>query len=303
MLQKLAKNREQREAVHAHNEVGGLYRRRPDRRHHDWAWDIDAQSRPQLWPLVQVGAAFDDVWHAGSKMICASTLLYAKRASKWLQLRFFADDKEWEARVRTSMREAGRRTCRRRRSASTNATTAPGAVGRGDRPESCGMHSDDAERADISPWPLHGFADSLNLSVAAALFLQRLQDIDDPLWWGICLTRNGPRRRLWGVVSAHAPVRTTTCRTIAAHGGVLPRVGNPGRSNRASGWLSKSVVESNRRRANGRVLLCVVVHPQITSALLSANRCRRLMPAILPSAGPSIRNATSVTARPTRARA
>ena len=27
--------------------------------------------------------------------------------------------------------------------------------------------------------PLHGFADSLNLSVAAALLLQRLQDIDD----------------------------------------------------------------------------------------------------------------------------
>ena len=101
--------------------------------------------------------------------------------------------------------------------------------------------------------PLHGFADSLNLSVAAALLLQRLQDIDDTVVGDMSESERTALRREWYPLMLRPTDEPKEIERLAASGGVPPLGDLRRTSSHRAGWLSKSVVKSNAERgqANG----------------------------------------------------
>ena len=101
--------------------------------------------------------------------------------------------------------------------------------------------------------PLHGFADSLNLSVAAALLLQRLEDIDDTVVGDMSEAERTALRREWYPLMLRPTDDPEEIERLAASGGVPPLGDLRRTSSHRAGWLSRSVVKSNAERgqANG----------------------------------------------------
>lgn len=106
---------------------------------------------------------------------------YAKKASRWLTLRFFQTAEDCVSALREDGREiwvsdlSQDAVC-----LTTQKHTLPDKVALVMGTESTGASPIMLQAADLRVYlPLHGWADSLNLSVATALMTQRLLDIDE----------------------------------------------------------------------------------------------------------------------------
>ena len=109
--------------------------------------------------------------------------------------------------------------------------------------------------------PLHGFADSLNLAVAAALLLQRLQDIDDSVVGDMSEPERTALRREWYPLMLRPTDDPKEIERLAASGGVPPLGDLRRTSSHRAGWLSKTVVKATRRGGRrtglGRNIVCL----------------------------------------------
>ena len=180
---------------------------------------------------------------------------YAKRASKWLQLRFFADSEACVEALRADGREIWSTDLSQAAVCLTNAKLRlPARLAVVIGTESTGCSPTMLSAADRRIYmPLHGFADSLNLSVAAALLLQRLQDIDDSVVGDMSEAERTALRREWYPLMLRPTDDPEEIERLAASGGVPPLGDLRRTSSHRAGWLSKSVVKSNAERgqANG----------------------------------------------------
>ena len=180
---------------------------------------------------------------------------YAKRASKWLQLRFFADSAACVEALRADGREIWVTDLSQAAVCLTNAKMRlPARLAVVIGTESTGCSPTMLSAADRRIYmPLHGFADSLNLSVAAALLLQRLQDIDDTVVGDMSESERTALRREWYPLMLRPTDDPEEIDRLAASGGVPPLGDLRRTSSHRAGWLSKSVVKSNAERgqANG----------------------------------------------------
>ena len=180
---------------------------------------------------------------------------YAKRASKWLQLRFFADSEACVEALRADGREVWVTDLSQAAVCLTNAKLRlPARLAVVIGTESTGCSPTMLSAADRRIYmPLHGFADSLNLSVAAALLLQRLQDIDDSVVGDMSEAERTALRREWYPLMLRPTDDPEEIDRLAASGGVPPLGDLRRTSSHRAGWLSKSVVKSNAERgqANG----------------------------------------------------
>ena len=108
-------------------------------------------------------------------------IAYAERMAKWLELRFFESSEACVAALRADGRDIWVTDLSQAAVCFTNARMRlPKRLAVVIGTESTGCSPTMLAAADKRIYlPLHGFADSLNLSVAAALLLQRLQDVDE----------------------------------------------------------------------------------------------------------------------------
>jgi tRNA G18 (ribose-2'-O)-methylase SpoU len=188
--------------------------------HHIWLI-----APPKLEPVAATRQGRKKVWEDDQAEL-EEHVAYARSASKWLSLRFFDSSEECVA----ALREAGREIWVTDLSqAAVCLTSEKAALPRSMAivmgTESTGASPTMLAAADRRVYlPLHGWADSLNLSVAAAMFLQRLIDVDDTVVGDMAPEERAALRQDWYPKMARNgdTEEETRCAQLAAEGGVEP---------------------------------------------------------------------------------
>jgi len=114
--------------------------------------------------------------------------------------------------------------------------------------ESTGCTDEMLDNCDMRVYlPLTGFADSLNLSVAAALILQRLIDMDPSLMGSMSATERDGLRAKWYPKLARSPAEETEYKQMASNPPKPFRDMRRATEHRV-GWRGKKVTNKNNER-------------------------------------------------------
>lgn len=175
---------------------------------------------------------------------------YAKRASQWLSLRFFESSDDCV----TALREDNRQIWVTDLSQGAVCLTAA-PVELPDRlavvfgTEATGASPTMLAAADKRIYlPLHGWADSLNLSVATALVLQRLLDVDETVVGDMSEDERNALRKEWYPKMAKTPAEADEYLALAEQGKILP-LGDLRRVDKhRAGWLMAKVRRKNEAK-------------------------------------------------------
>ena len=196
----------------------------------------------------------ENVWKVDEEEL-RGHMAFAKRASKWLALRFFTSSEACVAALRKDGREVWVTDLSQVAVCFTNAKVRlPERLAVVIGTESTGASPTMLNAADKRIYmPLHGFADSLNLSVAAALLLQRLQDVDASVCGDMSEAERTKLRKEWYPLMLRPTHDPREIARLAASGGVPPLGDLRRTSSQRAGWLSPKVVKMNAAsgQANG----------------------------------------------------
>ena len=188
--------------------------------HHVWLI-----APPKLERDAEVRKQRKKVWEDDQAEL-AEHVAYARSASKWLSLRFFESSEDCVA----ALHEDGREIWVTDLSQGAVCLTAekqmlPRSLAIVMGTESTGASPTMLAAADRRVYlPLHGWADSLNLSVATALVLQRLLDLDDTVVGDMTPEESAALRREWYPKMARNgdEQERARCAELADQGGVEP---------------------------------------------------------------------------------
>mmetsp|Transcript_17247 Transcript_17247/g.53853 ORF Transcript_17247/g.53853 Transcript_17247/m.53853 type:complete len:204 (+) Transcript_17247:286-897(+) len=174
-------------------------------------------------------------------------MAYAQRASKWLEIRSFATTQACVEALRADGRDIWVSELAQAAECFTAEPTAlPRRLAIVLGTESTGASEKMLAAADRRVYlPLHGWADSLNLSVAAALLLQRLLDVDDTVLGDMGPAERARLRKAWYPLLARPRDDVDAIRRLAEGGGVDP-LGDLRRTDaHRAGWVKKAIVLRN----------------------------------------------------------
>jgi tRNA G18 (ribose-2'-O)-methylase SpoU len=188
--------------------------------HHIWLI-----APPKLEPVAETRQQRKKVWEDDQAEL-EEHVAYARSASKWLSLKFFDTSEECVAALRDAGREIWVTDLSQAALCLTNEKIElPRSLAIVMGTESTGASPTMLAAADRRVYlPLHGWADSLNLSVAAALFLQRLIDVDDTVVGDMTPEERAALRKEWYPKMARNGDKEeeTRCVQLAVGGGVEP---------------------------------------------------------------------------------
>ena len=214
--------------------------------HHVWviappSFDKDAKSRSQRKKTAQ--------FEADAKEL-EQHVAYARRAGKWLELRAFGSADECIAALRRDGRKIWVSDLSQAAvSLTSKALTLPERVALVMGTESTGASPEMLLAADRRVYlPLHGFADSLNLSVAAAMLMQRLMFIDPTLVGGMSEVERTALRTVWYPKMGRNEQQAAEFAAYAAEGGVAPLDDVRRCDEHRAGWVMKKVRLKNEKR-------------------------------------------------------
>ncbi len=188
--------------------------------HHIWLI-----APPKLEPVAETRKQRKKVWEDDQAEL-EEHVAYARSASKWLSLKFFDTSEDCVAALREAGREIWVTDLSQAAVCLTNEKIAlPRSLAIVMGTESTGASPVMLAAADRRVYlPLHGWADSLNLSVAAALFLQRLIDVDDTVVGDMGPEERAALRKEWYPKMARNgdTEEEMRCAQLAVEGGVEP---------------------------------------------------------------------------------
>ena len=214
--------------------------------HHVWviappSFDKDAKSRSQRKKTAQ--------FEADAKEL-EQHVAYARRAGKWLELRAFGSANECIAALRADGRQIWVSDLSQAAVSLTSQSLAlPERVALVMGTESTGASPEMLLAADRRVYlPLHGFADSLNLSVAAAMLMQRLMFIDPTLVGGMSEAERTALRTVWYPKMGRNAKQAADFAAYAAEGGVAPLDDVRRCDEHRAGWVPKKVRLKNEKR-------------------------------------------------------
>ena len=205
------------------------------------SFDADAQRRSQR----KAGNRFDQ-----DAAELQEHLAFAKRAGKWLNLRAFHNAEDCIAAMVADGREIWVSDLSQQAvSLSSSALALPQRMALVIGTESTGASPEMLRAAHRRIYlPLHGFADSLNLSVAAAMLMQRLLFIDPTLVGGMCEERKAELRADWYPRMGRNEAQAAEFAAIAKAGGVPPLDDVRRCDAHRSGWVMKKVRMKNEAK-------------------------------------------------------